>query len=59
MTNTDNRLIVLTESELEDVIYRAANKATSSLYDGLAKRFMYQFEDDIRTILFELEEMNR
>lgn len=63
LANLDAKLVVLTEKELEDLIYKvsydAANKATTSLYNGLAQRFLYNLEDDVRAILHEIEEMNR
>jgi len=59
----DNELVVLTKKELEDLIYNAsyaaANKATSSLFNGLAKRFLYSHDEILGQILYEVEELNR
>lgn len=55
----DNPIVILTESELEALIYKACNKATSTLFDGLAKRFMYQIESDHRLIIAELDDIKR
>ena len=55
----ENRIVILTEAELEALIYKACNKATSTLYEGLAKRFLYQNESDMRLILAELDDIKR
>lgn len=63
MANLKAEMIVISKQELEELVYKvsyeAANKATTSLFNGLSKRFMYQFEEDIQNMLFELEELNR
>ncbi|WP_203246320.1 hypothetical protein [Sporosarcina beigongshangi] len=57
-----NEIVVMTKWELEEMIeracYKAANKATSSLFNGLAQRFFFQQEENIGKILYEIEEMN-
>ena len=58
--NEDN-LITLTIGELNDLVYsaslRAARKATNDLYHGITKGFFYRWDDDIRTILDEIEQL--
>lgn len=59
MSKLDAKLIVMSEKELEELIYKTVNRANSQLYDGLAKRFLHNFDDDIRAVLIELEDLNR
>lgn len=58
--NTDN-IVVLTVSDLDDLIftasYRAANKACTSLYGGLTNAFLDRFDDDLRALIKEVEQI--
>lgn len=51
------KIVVMTEAELEELVFKAASKACSNLYNGLAKQFLYRQEDDMKRVLFELEEL--
>jgi DNA polymerase III delta subunit len=42
---------------LEEVMYNAAKGANNQLFDGLAKRFFFQFEEDLREIHKQLDEL--
>ncbi|WP_391116006.1 hypothetical protein [Psychrobacillus sp. L3] len=54
-----NRIVVLSEDELEQLVFNAARRACSNLYDGLAQRFFYSHDDYLKSIVTELEYLNR
>ena len=43
--------------EIEELMFHAAKGANDQLYDGLAKRFLLQMEDEIRAIHERLEQL--
>lgn len=51
----------MTIEELDDLVYlasyRASNQATSSLYKGLSLAYFNRWNDDIKTILEEIEQL--
>ena len=44
-------------NRLEKVMYQAAKGANNQLFDGLAKRFFFQFEEDLSEIQKQLDEL--
>lgn len=55
------KLVVLTEQELEELIervaYGAANRANNQLYKGLEQRFLHKLEDDMRVAIGMLDDL--
>lgn len=45
--------------KFEELMYHASRGANDQLYDGLAKRFLLQMEEDIRSIHERLEQLER
>ncbi len=55
------KLVVMTEQELEELIervaYSAANRANNQLYKGLEQRFLHRLEDDMRVVIGMLDDI--
>ncbi|KYD29932.1 hypothetical protein [Geobacillus sp. B4113_201601] len=45
--------------KFEELMYHASRGANDQLYDGLAKRFLLRFEEDIRSVHERLEQLER
>ena len=43
--------------KFEELMYHASRGANDQLYDGLAKRFLLRFEEDIRSVHERLEQL--
>ncbi|MGG3919939.1 hypothetical protein ABEV38_19340 [Parageobacillus thermoglucosidasius] len=43
--------------KFEELMYHASRGANDQLYDGLAKRFLLRFEEDIRSVHERLEKL--
>lgn len=58
--NTNN-IVTLDIDTLDDLIYAAASRATnkqnSSLYNGLTNAFLDRFDDDLRALIKEVEQI--
>jgi len=53
----NKRLIDMREEELQQLIFNTAKGANNLLFDGIAKRFLLQMEEDMRVILERLEKL--
>ena len=49
--------ITLTIDDLERMMYRSAKGACDTLYKGLTKAYLNQFDEDMRTIIGALDEI--
>jgi hypothetical protein len=55
----NKRVTELTEEEIQELAFHAAKGACDLLYDGLAKRFLLDIEEEIRQIHERLEQLER
>jgi len=55
----NKRVIDMREEELQQLTFNTVKGANNLLFDGLAKRFLLQMEDEIRAIHERLEQLER
>ncbi len=53
-----DKIVLLTEKQLDDLVYKAVVAGNNIQYDGLFKRYFDRQEKNIRDLLSELSEMN-
>lgn len=51
----NKRLIDMRGEELDELVFHAAKGACDLLYNGIANRFLAQFEEDLRLIIKEID----
>jgi hypothetical protein len=56
---SNKRLIDMREEELQELAFHAAKGACDLLFDGMAKRFLFGIEEEIRQIHDRLEQLER
>ncbi|MGG3210961.1 hypothetical protein ABEO92_13250 [Geobacillus stearothermophilus] len=56
---SNKRVIEMNGQEIEELMFHASRGANDQLFNGLAKRFLLQMEDEIRSIHEQLEKLER
>lgn len=51
----ENEKVEITKSELEEIVYKFSRKASDNLYKGLCRAFFDRYDQDLRTIIQELD----
>ncbi|RIJ63794.1 hypothetical protein [Rummeliibacillus sp. POC4] len=58
MSRYDEKVIIISEEKLEMIIYGCVKGIVDNLYEGLSKRFFYQYDEDMRQIHMHLDKLN-